>query len=246
MKVVIPPSIRRIMQALPPIQPLSIALPTPPQPPPGLDLKLVIVQLLAVFLVASLVIQLNRGFGVLVLIVGLLAVVAWVLLLLRRQIRPNQKEENEYIQALANYAQAEKIYHDRLAEEHTLEKIIAHRKQELVNLKNKLPILDFVLSDQVKPLSFAKITTNLEELGHLFHQPKIIIPSISEPYVPQFILQDKERLITIVVDKEDIKIDEYLMREFFSQRGIIWILLGENETEQLQTEIDQIWQTIGL
>ncbi len=246
MKVVIPPSIRRIMQALPPVQPLSIALPTPPTPAPSVDLRLVILQLLAVFLVTSLIIKLNRGFGLLVLIVGLLAVVVWVLLVLRRQTRPNQKEENEYIQALANYAQAEKIYHDRVAEEHTLEKIINYRKQELTNLKNKLPILDFVSSDQVKPLSFANITTNLEELGYLCYQPSIVIPSISEPYVPQFILQDKERLITIVVDKEDIKIDEYLMREFFSQRGIIWILVAEDETEQLQKEINQIWQTIGL
>ncbi len=245
MKILIPPAIRRIMEAMPPVPPLNVEPPTPPKPPPGVDLKIVIVQLLVVFLVSSLVMRLNQALGALVLIVGLLVVVVPVMFLLRQQARPNPRAENEYIQALMVYAQAEKEYYDRLSEEHSADKIKAYRQKELTKLREKLTSFSFTLSDHVQPVSFTIDITNLEELGDVCYQPRIDIPAI-DYYIPQFILQSKDKLLTIVVDQEDSFSHESLIREFFQERGVIWITATQDEQDQLLSEIRQIWQTIGL
>jgi c-di-AMP phosphodiesterase-like protein len=245
MKIVIPPAIRRIMQAMPPVPPLNVEPPTPPKPAPGVDLKIVTVQLLVVFLVSRLVMGLNQALGALVLIVGLLVVVVPVMFLLRQQTKPNQRAEKEYIQALMAYAQAEKRYYDRVAEEHSPAKIKAYRQKELTKLREKLTSFNFALSDHVQPLSFTIDATKLTKLVDVCHQPRIDIPGI-DYYIPQFILQSKDKLLTIVVDLEDSCSHESLIREFFQERGVIWMTATQDEQDQLLSEISQIWQTIGL
>lgn len=259
MKVIIPPPIRRIMQSYPPVEPIGISPPVPPLPPETIDIVKVCLQLLGVFVTTWLILQiaklfynssislanLIRNIAVIFLVIGLLVIALRALFILRQQIRPSSKHENEYLQALAIYAQAEKNHYDRVAKEHTPEKIRSYRQQELDILIKKLPAFNFELSDPDNhPLP--PVFQYFRELGHTFYQPLINIPGIEKGYMPDFIVQNENKTITIVVDQEDKMTDEYLVREFFSQRGIIWIILENNEIEELKTEINQIWQRIGL
>lgn len=254
MKVTIPPAIRRIMQAYPPVEPLTAEPPLPPAPPPTIDFGSIVVQIVGVFCLAWIVLKTAQYFyrsspqvgdilknmAVIGLVLGLVIVTVRALLILRQQIRPDQKKENEYLLALATYAQVEKKYYDRLAQEHAPEKVRAYRQQELLSLRQKLPPFDFQISAKTDPLP-APIG-QLQEQGHLFYQPLIPIPAINESYKPLCIWQNHEKSLTIVIDMENNQLDQDLIKEFFSQRGVIWILATESELESpaLVAEIETL------
>ncbi|MFN3361851.1 MAG: hypothetical protein ACK421_10560, partial [Pseudanabaenaceae cyanobacterium] len=143
MQVIIPPAIRRIMQAYPPVEPLALTPPLPPSPPPPLNFVLVIGQLLLVFVVCGVILKSSRWLGGILLAIGLVAIIIQVMVRLRQQLRPNRRQEEEYIQALAVYAQAEKAHQEKIQRKHTPQKIAAYRRQQLAELRQKTDRLSF-------------------------------------------------------------------------------------------------------
>ncbi|MCS6959560.1 MAG: hypothetical protein RMK91_05865 [Pseudanabaenaceae cyanobacterium SKYGB_i_bin29] len=244
MQVIIPPAIRRIMQAYPPVEPLTLTPPVPPPPPRPLNLVIVFVQIFAVFMVCGLILGLNRWLGGVLLIIGLAAIVIQVMVKLRQQLQPNRRKEEEYIQALAIYAQAEKAHQEKVSRERTPQKVLAYRQQQLDELRQKVDRVTFTPSNFPLPPWLHRLKEQRQG-GSWWYLPNMVVPGLESTYTPQCLYENDNKTITIVIDYADT--DQSFLRDFFAQRAVIWILAKPEELDfpQLSEELERIWAAVG-
>jgi hypothetical protein len=257
--ILIPPEVQRIAQSKPVAPKLDIALPSLPsnQQPAPIQIQEAIAFSFGLIFVVALVTIFAKELGIMLLIVGTVAIV----LRIRYQFLTYKKRDKTYQNTLLNYfakleaySREEVNHQQKLAIVHAPERIIEFRHRQFQKFFAKLPPIEnaIALTKNRQPSGDTNLTKNMEELiyrfgmtlqqylsGTLYQGVKIYIPSLNHDWVPALTYIDPALNVHIAIEISlDSESVANLMQNDLADRFVVdsgWIMIKFSQKQILQS-----------
>ncbi len=257
--ILIPPEVQRIAQSKPVAPKLDTVLPSSPsnQQPEPIQIQEAIAFSFGLIFVVALVTVFAKELGIMLLIVGTVAIV----LRIRYQFLTYKKRDKTYQNTLLNYfakleaySREEVNHQQKLAIAHAPDRIIAFRHQQFQKFFAKLPSHEnaIALTKNRQPSDDTNLTKDMEELiyrfgmtlqkylsGTLYQGVKIYIPSLNHDWVPALTYIDPALNVHIAIEISlDSESAANLMQNDLADRFLVdsgWIMIKFSQKQILQS-----------
>ena len=259
--ILIPPEVQRIAQSKPAAPKFNLSLPRLPanQPPTPIQIQEAIALSFGLVFVVALVTTFAKELGILLLIVGTVAVVLRIryqFLTYKKRYQTYQNTLQNYFAKLEAYSREEVGYQQKLAIAHAPERVIEFRQQQFQKFFAKLPSIEnaIALTKSSKPSRNAPTAENIEEViyrfgmtlqkylaGSLYQGVKIYIPSLNHNWVPALTYIDPELNAHIAIAISlDLESAANLMQDDLADRFLLdsgWIMIKFSHKQVLQSSV---------
>jgi hypothetical protein len=257
--ILIPPEVQRIAQSKPIAPKLNSALPSLPsnQQPAPIQIQEAIAMSFGLIFIVALVTAVAKELGIMLLIVGTVAIVLRIryqFLTYKKRYQIHQNTLQNYFAKLEAYSREEVSYQHKLAIAHAPDRVLAFRQQQFQKLFAKLPPIEnaIALTKISKPNRNAPTAENIEEIidrfgmtlqkylsGSLYQGVKIYIPSLNHNWVPALTYIDPELKAHIAIEISlDSESAANLMQDDLADRFVVdsgWIVIKFSHKQILQS-----------
>ncbi|PZO43737.1 MAG: hypothetical protein DCF19_03655 [Pseudanabaena frigida] len=262
--ILIPPEVQRIAQSKPVAPEFNIELPSVPsyrQPKP-IHIQEALSLTIGLILVVALVTVFAKELGIILLIVGTVAIVFRVRYQFQTYNRRYQKHQDNfqrYLSKLEAYSHQEIQYQRALAIAHAPDRILEHRHQQFKSFFAKLAPIEnaIALRDASNPFANTKptddraiegviyyfgITLQQHLSGTLYQGVKLYIPSIDYHWSPALTYVDPELNLHVAIeislpsDNAAIMMRDDLAERFLVDSG--WIIIKFFQEQILQNSAE--------
>jgi hypothetical protein len=252
--ILIPPEVQRIAQSKPVAPKMSTALPSLPsnQQPAPIQIQEAIALGFGLIFVVAIVTTFAKELGIMLLIVGTVALVLRIryqFLTYKKRYQSYQNTLQNYFKKLEIYSREEVEYEQKLAIAHSPERILQFRRQQFQKFFTKItPIGNAIALTKSNPSSPDQsaiynfgITLQQHLSGTLYQHVKLHIPSASQDWQPALTYIDPELnvhiAIEIIGDTEGAAnlIQKDLCDRFLVDSGWIMIKFSQKQIAQSST-----------
>ena len=262
--ILIPPEIQRIAQSMPAAPEFNIQLPSVPayrQPKP-IHIKEALLLTIGLVVIVALVTLADKNLGIILLIVGAIAIVFRVRFQFQsynRRYKKHQDTLERYLGKLKTYSQQEIGYQRELAIAHAPERVIEFRHQQFRNFFKRLPYYENAIAlNQVRNnfgnvkstdeqsiegvIYYFGITLQQHLSGTLYQRMKLHIPSIDYAWEPALAYIDPAFNLHIAIDMSlDSENAAIVMRNDLAERFLVdlgWIIIKFSQEQILENSIE--------
>ncbi len=210
--ILIPPPVQRVAQSKPDAPAFNGNLPiAPSQAPQPIETQQAILLTIGLILVVGVVTLIAKELGIVVMIVGAIAIIFKVRYQFQTYQNRYQKYQDSlqgYLLQLENYSREELQYQHKLAIAHAPERLLNFRQQQYKKLFAKL-----ALTDQGRAINeldnSIHLATNVAQFGNalqkylsgnLYQNAKLHIPSINYEWSPALVYRDPELNCLIAIE----------------------------------------------
>lgn len=251
--ILIPPEVQRIAQSKPVAPKLSMTLPSLPsnQQPTPIQIQEAIALSLGLIVLVALVTAFAKELGIMMLIVGTVAIVLRIrfqFLSYKRRYQTYQNTLQNYFTKLEAYSREEVSYQQQLAIAHAPERILEFRHQQFQKFFAKIPTVEnaIALTNSLNPAEHDQaaiydfgMTLQRYLSGTLYQGVKIYIPSINHDWVPALTYIDPALNVHIAIEisapseSESNAMQNDLADRFLVDSG--WIMIKFSQKQILQS-----------
>lgn len=258
--VLIPPEVQRIAQSKPQAPEFNIDVPSVPsyrQPKP-IHVQEALILTISLIVLVSLVTLAAKELGIILLIVGTVAIIFRVRYQFQSYQRRNKKHQDifeRYLSKLEEYSHKEIQYQRELAVLHSPENIREFRHKQFKPFFEKLPPNDngIALNESSNPFAnirptqeqtiegviyYFGITLQQHLVGTLYQGMKLYIPSIDYNWSPALTYVDPDLNCHIAIEiSSPLDNAAILMRNDLAERFLVdsgWIIIKFSEEQILQ------------
>ncbi len=249
--ILIPPEVQRIAQSKPAAPKLSKPprLPSSEQPQP-INIQEAIALSFGLIFVVALVTTFAKELGIMLLIVGTVAIVLRIryqFLTYKKRYQSHQNTLQSYFQKLEVYSREEVRYEQKLAIAHSPERILEFRHQQFRKFFAKITPIENAIAlakihspdrDQSAIYNFG-ITLQQNLSGTIYQGVKLYIPSVNQDWLPTLTYIDPvlnvHIAIEIIADSESAA---NLMQKDLCDRFLVdsgWIMIKFSQQQILQS-----------
>ncbi len=250
--ILIPPEVQRIAQAKPTAPKLSTALPSLPanQQPSPIQIQEAIAYSFGLIFVVALVTTFAKELGIMILIVGTVALVLRIryqFLTYKKRYQSHQHTLQSYFKKLEIYSREEVEHEQKLAIAHAPERIIKFRHQQFQKFFAKLPPIENAIAlaqsnppdpEQSAIYNFG-ITLQQHLSGTIYQGVKLHIPSLNQDWQPALTYIDPALNVHIAIEViADSESAANLMQKDLCDRLLVdsgWILIKFSQKQILQS-----------
>jgi hypothetical protein len=250
--ILIPPEVQRIAQSKPVAPKLGIALPSLPstQQPTPIQIQEAIALSFGLIVVVALVTTFAKELGIMLLIVGTVALVLRIryqFLTYKKRYQSHQNTLQNYFKKLESYSREEVEYEQKLAIAHAPERVIEFRHQQFQKFFAKMPPIENAIAlaksnsldrDQLATYDFG---TNLQQhlSGTIYQGVKLYIPSVNQDWIPTLTYIDPVLNVHIAIEIiGDSESAANLMQKDLADRFLVdsgWIMIKFSQKQILQS-----------
>ncbi|NUN64914.1 hypothetical protein HCU40_09150 [Pseudanabaena biceps] len=262
--VLIPPEVQRIAQSKPQAPEFNIEVPSVPsyrQPKP-IHVQEALILTISLIVLVSLVTLAAKELGIILLIVGTVAIVFRVRYQFqsyKRRYKKHQDIFERYLSKLEEYSHREIQYQRELAVIHSPENIREFRHQQFKTFFEKLPLNDngIPLNESSNPFAnirltqeqtiegviyYFGITLQQHLVGTLYQGMKLYIPSIDYNWSPALTYIDPELNCHVAIEMSSpLDNAAILMRNDLAERFLVdsgWVIIKFSEEQILQNSTE--------
>ncbi len=262
--ILIPPEVQRIAQSKPVAPEFNVQLPSVPsyrQPKP-IHIQESIILTIGLILIVAIVTLFARDLGIILLILGFIAIVfriRYQFLTYKRRYQRHQETFERYLVKLESYSRQDIQYQRDLAIAHAPERILEFRHQQYRNFFKKLPPYEnaIALSERNNPFGNAKptdeqamegviyyfgVTIQQYLSGKLYQGIKLHIPSIDYEWSPALAYIEPDLNLHVAIEislpSENAAI---IMRNDLAERFLVdsgWIIIKFSHEQILQSSTE--------
>lgn len=210
--ILIPPPVQRIAQSKPDAPAFTGNLPiAPSQAPQPIETQEAILLTIGLILVVGVVTLIAKELGIVVLILGTIAIifkVRYQFQTYRNRYQKYQDSLQGYLLQLESYSREELQYQKKLAIAHGSERVLTFRQQQYKKLFAKLALtdqgtaineLDNSIHLATNAVRFGNALRNYLS-GNLYQNAKLHIPSIDYEWSPDLVYRDPELNCHIAIE----------------------------------------------
>ncbi len=262
--ILIPPEVQRIAQSMPVAPEFKIELPSVPayrQPKP-VHIKEALFLTSGLVVIVALVALAAKELGIILLIVGAIAIVFRVRFQFQsynRRCKKHQDTLERYLGKLKAYSLEEVGYQRQLAIAHAPERVLEFRHQQFRDFFKRLPYYENAIAlNQVRNnfgnvqstdeqsiegvIYYFGITLQQHLSGTLYQRMKLPIPSIDYDWEPALAYIDPAFNLHIAIDMSlDSENAAIVMRNDLAERFLVdlgWIIIKFSQEQILQNSIE--------
>jgi hypothetical protein len=250
--ILIPPEVQRIAQSKPVAPKLSSPprLTTSEQPQP-IDIQQAIALSFGLILVVALVTTFTKELGILLLLVGTVAIVLRIryqFLTYKKRDQSHQNSLQSYFKQLEAYSRQEVEYEQKLAIAHSPDRILAFRYQQFQKFFAKIPPIENAISlakiqspdrEQSAIYGFG-ITLQQHLSGTIYQGVKLYLPSVNQDWQPKLTYIDPVLNVHIAIEViADSESAANLMQKDLADRFLVdsgWIIIKFSQKQILQSK----------
>jgi hypothetical protein len=249
--ILIPPEVQRIAQS----KPVAPKLGTPPrltssEQPQPINIQEAIALSFGLIFVVALVTTFAKELGIMLLIVGTVALVLRIryqFLTYKKRYQSHQNTLQSYFKKLEVYSREEVGYEQKLAITHSPERVLQFRHQQFQKFFARIPPIENAIAlakikssdrDQSAIYDFG-ITLQQNLSGTIYQGVKLYIPSVNQDWIPTLTYIDPvlnvHIAIEIITDSESA---EKLMQKDLCDRFLVdsgWIMIKFSQKQILQS-----------
>ena len=250
--ILIPPEVQRIAQSKPVAPKMSIALPSLPsnQQPAPIQIQEAIALSFGLIFVVAIVTTFAKELGIMLLIVGTVAIVLRIryqFLTYKKRYQSYQNTLQNYFKKLEIYSREEVGYEQKLAIAHSPERILQFRRQLFQKFFAKMPPIENAIAlaksnpsdpDQAAIYNFGS-TLQQHLSGTIYQGVKLHIPSASQDWQPALTYIDPELNVHIAIEIiGDAESAANLMQKDLCDRFLVdsgWIMIKFSQKQISQS-----------
>ncbi len=250
--ILIPPEVQRIAQSKPVAPKLSVAMPRLPsnQQPSPIQIQEAIALGFGLIFVVAIVTTFAKELGIMLLIVGTVALVLRIryqFLTYKKRYQSHQNTLQNYFKKLETYSREEVEYEQKLAIAHAPERVLQFRHQQFQKFFAKMPPIENAIAltkrnpsnpDQAAIYDFG-ITLQQHLSGTLYQNVKLHIPSINQDWIPALTYSDPELNVHIAIEIiGNLEGAANLMQKDLCDRFLVdsgWIMIKFSQKQILQS-----------
>ncbi len=262
--ILIPPEVQRIAQSMPAAPEFNIQLPSVPayrQPKP-IHIKEALLLTSGLVVIVALVTLAAKELGIILLIVGAIAIVFRVRFQFQsynRRYKKHQDTLERYLGKLKSYSQQEIGYQRELAIAHAPDRVLEFRQQQFRDFFKRMPYYENAIAlNQVRNnfgnvkstdeqsiegvIYYFGITLQQHLSGTLYQRMKLPIPSIDYAWEPALAYIDPALNLHIAIDMSlDSENAAIVMRNDLAERFLVdlgWIIIKFSQEQILENSIE--------